>query len=119
MKIVLATNNKHKIREMKDIWSALTVEILTLEDFPGFPIAEETGKTLEENAILKAKVIYKFTQLPSVADDSGLEHINVAGPVIFLPGTTSVLLDLNFTHAVTNTNWYGLRPQACRHTRLD
>ena len=73
MKIVLATSNKHKIREIKDIWSALTVEILTLEDFPGFPIAEETGKTLEENAILKAKVIYKFTQLPSVADDSGLE----------------------------------------------
>jgi XTP/dITP diphosphohydrolase len=73
IKIVLATNNKHKIREIKDVWSTLAVEILTLEDFPGFPIAQETGKTLKENAILKAQAIYRFTRLPSVADDSGLE----------------------------------------------
>ncbi|MGB2805036.1 MAG: XTP/dITP diphosphatase [Candidatus Zixiibacteriota bacterium] len=72
-RIVLATNNRHKIKEIKNILSGLSVEIVTLEDFPGAPQVEETGKTLEENAILKAEAIYKFTGLPSVADDSGLE----------------------------------------------
>lgn len=72
-RIVLATNNRHKIKEIKNILSGLSVEIMTLEDFPGAPRVEETGKTLEENAILKAEAIYKFTGLPSVADDSGLE----------------------------------------------
>jgi XTP/dITP diphosphohydrolase len=88
MKIVLATNNKHKIEEIKDILSDLKTqnscpefEILTLNDFPDFPKIEETGKTLEENAILKAKAIYRFASLTtnqfskliSLADDSGLE----------------------------------------------
>lgn len=73
MKIVLATNNEDKIREIKNILSDLSTEILTLKDFPNFPKVEETGKTLEGNAVLKAKTIYQFTSLPSMADDSGLE----------------------------------------------
>lgn len=73
MRIVLATNNKDKIKEIRRTLSGLPVEILTLDDFPGFPKVEETGKTLEENAILKAETILGFTQLPSLADDSGLE----------------------------------------------
>ena len=73
MKIVLATNNKHKIEEIKDILSDSKLEILTLNDFKDFPKIEETGKTLEENAILKAKAIYQFTKVISLADDSGLE----------------------------------------------
>ena len=73
MKIVLATNNKHKIEEIKYILSDPKLEILTLNDFEDFPKIEETGKTLEENAILKARAIYQFTELVSLADDSGLE----------------------------------------------
>jgi XTP/dITP diphosphohydrolase len=81
MKIVLATNNKHKIEEIKNILSDPQLEFLTLNDFPDFPKVEETGKTLEENAILKAKAIYnfaslttnQFTKLIYLADDSGLE----------------------------------------------
>jgi XTP/dITP diphosphohydrolase len=72
-RIVLATNNKHKIREIKHILSGLAAEILTLEDWPGAPQVEETGDTLEGNAILKAEAICRFTGLPSLADDSGLE----------------------------------------------
>ena len=71
--IVLATNNEHKIKEIKQILSGLAAEITTLEDFPGAPRVEETGKTLEENAILKAEAIFRFTGLPTLADDSGLE----------------------------------------------
>lgn len=84
MRIVLATNNKDKIKEIKEILSGLPAEILTLKDFPGFPKVEETGKTLEENAILKAETIFRFTRLPSLADDSGLE-------VEFLNGAPGVL----------------------------
>jgi len=73
MRIVLATNNEHKIREIKNILADLRVEILTLKDFPHFPKADETGNTFEENAIIKAKAIYRSTNLPSLADDSGLE----------------------------------------------
>jgi XTP/dITP diphosphohydrolase len=73
MKIVLATNNKHKIKEIKDILADLEVDILTLKDFHHAPQVEETGKTLEENAVIKAKTICEFTGLPSMADDSGLE----------------------------------------------
>jgi XTP/dITP diphosphohydrolase len=81
MKIVLATNNQHKIEEIKDILSDPELGILTLNDFKDFPKVEETGKTLEENAILKAKAIHRFASLTTgqfanaiiLADDSGLE----------------------------------------------
>jgi XTP/dITP diphosphohydrolase len=84
MKIVLATNNRHKIQEIKVILSGLSAELLTLEDFPGFPQVEETGETLEENAVLKAECLCRFTGLPSLADDSGLEVDALGGaPGVF------------------------------------
>ncbi len=73
MKIVLATNNQHKIKEIKEILKDPNLEILTLADFPDFPKPEETGKTFEENATIKAKSVYDFTKIASIADDSGLE----------------------------------------------
>ncbi|MEE9443647.1 MAG: XTP/dITP diphosphatase [candidate division Zixibacteria bacterium] len=73
MKLVLATNNQDKVREMKNLLDDLDIEILTSKDFDDFPEIEETGTTLEENAILKAEGIFKATGLPSLADDSGLE----------------------------------------------
>ena len=73
MKLVLATNNEDKIREIVKLLEGLDVKILTSEDFAEFPDIEETGATLEENAILKAEGINKYTGLPALADDSGLE----------------------------------------------
>jgi XTP/dITP diphosphohydrolase len=73
MKLVLATNNIHKIREIKDLLTGLQVEIMTKDAFPGFPDVEEIGSTLESNARLKAEEIFEFTRVPSLADDSGLE----------------------------------------------
>lgn len=72
MKLVLATNNQDKIREMKNLLDDLDIEILTSKDFDDFPEIEETGETLEDNAILKAEGIFKVTGLPSLADDTGL-----------------------------------------------
>jgi len=73
MKLVLATNNPHKVEEIKSILSDLEVEILTPQDFDNFPELKEEGSTLEENAISKAMVTCRFTGLPSLADDTGLE----------------------------------------------
>jgi len=73
MKLVLATNNMDKVREMKNLLEDLDIEIKTSKDFTDFPEIEETGETLEENAVLKAEGIHEVTGLPSLADDSGLE----------------------------------------------
>jgi len=73
MQLVLATNNTDKIREMKQLLDDLPITVMTRDDFLDFPDVEETGTTLEENAILKAKAIAEFCDLPALADDSGLE----------------------------------------------
>jgi XTP/dITP diphosphohydrolase len=73
MKLILATRNRHKIKEIEKILADSQIEILTLEDFPDVPEVEETGKTLEENAVLKAKAVYNATGIPALTDDSGLE----------------------------------------------
>ncbi len=73
MQIVLATHNKDKIKEIKNLLGDLPVEIKTFEDFPDMPDVEETGTTLEENALLKSNAINDFTGLTALADDTGLE----------------------------------------------
>ncbi len=73
MQLVLATNNRDKVTEIKHLLEDLPITILTKDDFLEFPDPWETGDTLEQNARLKAKEIAEFTGLPALADDSGLE----------------------------------------------
>ena len=73
MQLVLATNNKGKIKEIKQLLADLPITILSADDFLEFPDVEETGKTFAENAVLKANAIAEFCDLPALADDSGLE----------------------------------------------
>ncbi|UCE25332.1 MAG: XTP/dITP diphosphatase [Candidatus Zixiibacteriota bacterium] len=73
MQIVLATNNEDKIREIRNLLDDLPVTIMTRDDFLEFPEVKETGDTLKANAILKARTIAEFCDLPALADDSGLE----------------------------------------------
>ncbi len=73
MQLVLATHNKDKIREIRNLLEKLPIKIKIFEDFPDMPDIDETGTTLEENAILKAKGIAAYTGLAALADDSGLE----------------------------------------------
>lgn len=73
MNIVLATRNKKKIEEIKRVVRNMPVTIYTLGDFPGCPEVEEDGKTFEENAVKKARTVSKYTKMPALADDSGLE----------------------------------------------
>jgi len=73
-KIVLATANTHKVTEFQRILNELLPSLVLVKatDFPGVPEIEETGSTFAENALIKAKAINEFTNLPALADDSGL-----------------------------------------------
>ena len=73
MKIVLATNNRDKCAEMEAIMKDMPIQLLTLNEFPEIEKIIEDGKTLEENALIKAKTVHKITHLPAIADDTGLE----------------------------------------------
>ena len=70
-RLVLATRNAAKLRELARILGA-QVPLAGLDAFPGAPDLAETGATFEENALLKARAIARYTHLPAVADDSGL-----------------------------------------------
>ncbi len=71
-KIIIASNNKHKIIELKQLLSNYFDEILSLSE-AGLSIEiEETGTTFFENALIKAREISKLTNCYSISDDSGL-----------------------------------------------
>ena len=70
-KLVIATANKHKLKEIESIFKGSAIkEILPMPSNIGEII--EDGNTFIENSIIKAKAVYNFTKLPSLADDSGL-----------------------------------------------
>ncbi|MCI8733268.1 MAG: XTP/dITP diphosphatase [Clostridia bacterium] len=72
MKIALATNNKHKLEEIRAILDGCFEQLLSLSEL-GLDIEiEETGATLEENALIKAREIVRLTGMPALADDTGL-----------------------------------------------
>lgn len=73
MKIALATKNAGKAAEIGRILEGSGVEIVSLQAFPGVELPPETGKTMRENALLKARHVFKAAGLPALADDSGLE----------------------------------------------
>ena len=72
-KVLVATTNPGKMREITAILEGVPVTLVTLTSFPGIVEPEETGTTFLENARLKALYYAAATGLPSVADDSGLE----------------------------------------------
>jgi XTP/dITP diphosphohydrolase len=73
MKIVLATGNRDKVRELRHALDGLAIDILTRDDFPGIPETIEDGATLDANALKKARELCEATGLAGVADDTGLE----------------------------------------------
>lgn len=78
-KIILATHNLHKMEEMKSILNGKELTIITLNDFPEIGAIPETGITLEENALIKARTVNQKTGLPAIGDDTGLEVDALAG----------------------------------------
>jgi XTP/dITP diphosphohydrolase len=72
-RILIATNNAGKVRELQQLLEAEPIELLSLSDVPGVREVDETGDTFAENARLKAIGYALQTGLPALADDSGLE----------------------------------------------
>lgn len=75
MKILIASKNQHKIKEMKKILERSRVETISLLEFDDDYGVAETGKTFSENAVLKAVSYAKHYQMPVIADDSGISVV--------------------------------------------
>lgn len=73
LELLIATNNAHKLREIREILSGPTVTLRTVSEFPLLPEVIEDGDTFSENALKKSRACFQFTGLLSLADDSGLE----------------------------------------------
>ena len=83
--IVLATRNRHKLQEVRDMLQGLDIDILSCDAFAGCPDVVEDGETFAENALKKARAIARHTGHTTIADDSGLEVDALGG----LPGLYS------------------------------
>ncbi len=70
--LVMATRNRGKIKELKDLLAGFPVNLKSLDDFGPIPSVEEDGATFEENAYKKASFTARVIGLPALADDSGL-----------------------------------------------
>lgn len=78
-KLLIATTNKGKIKELKEFLSDLPLRLLTLPDIGESPEVEEKGHTYEENSRIKALFYSKRSGLPTIADDGGLEISALGG----------------------------------------
>jgi len=72
-KVIFATSNSGKMKEIREILGDLEIELLSLKEAGIHPVIDENGTTFEENAIIKAKTVMELTGEIVLADDSGLE----------------------------------------------
>lgn len=72
MKLILASNNAHKLEELRAILSSLGMEVVSQKELGLNLEPEETGATFEENSYIKAKAVMDACGMPAIADDSGL-----------------------------------------------
>jgi XTP/dITP diphosphohydrolase len=78
MKIVFASGNEGKVKEIKEMLEGMGIKLLSLKDYADVPEIVEDGKTFLENALKKARIISDFTGETVLADDSGL-RVDVLG----------------------------------------
>ena len=108
MRIILATENQGKIKELKSLAKNSHCKFVELPQ-GNLVFPEESGKTFKENALIKAQYVYKSLKAPVLADDSGLEVDCLGGqPGIFssryskagtdISNTKKLLAELNKTH---------------------
>lgn len=71
--LVIATTNKGKLREIRELLADFDVKVTSLADYPHAPVVEEDGKTFAQNALKKAATIALYTGKLTVGEDSGLE----------------------------------------------
>jgi len=78
MKIVFASGNEGKVKEIKEMLEGMGIELVSLKDYADVPEIVEDGKSFLENALKKARIISSFTGETVLADDSGLQ-VDVLG----------------------------------------
>ena len=101
-KLVVASHNKGKVAEIKDLLAPYPLEILSISEF-GLSAPEETGKTFIDNAQIKAQAAVEGCGLPCLADDSGISVEALCGePGIFSARWAGP--DRNFNLAMTTVN---------------
>lgn len=71
--LLAATNNEHKLTEIRQILSPYGIKVLSLRDKNIAIDVEENGTSYKENALIKANALSKFTSMPLISDDSGIE----------------------------------------------
>lgn len=71
-KLIMATNNANKLREVREILSPLGIEVISQRDAGADVEPEENGSSFAENAVIKAQTIFNIVSCPVIADDSGL-----------------------------------------------
>ena len=115
MKLVLASKNAKKLREMNDILSALGVEVISEAEAGVDVEVEETGVTFEENARLKAQAVCTASGLPAIADDSGLcvDALNGA-PGVYSARYGGPELDDVGRYRLLLENMRGMLDRSCR-----
>lgn len=87
MKIVFASGNEGKVKEIKEMLEGTGMELVSLKDYPSVPAIVEDGHTFLENALKKARIISEFTGETVLADDSGLSVDALGGGAGDLFGT--------------------------------
>jgi XTP/dITP diphosphohydrolase len=79
-RVLIATTNQGKLRELRELLSDLPIDLVTLTDvLPGRPPVEETGETFRENALIKAHAAASATGMITLAEDAGLEVDALSG----------------------------------------
>lgn len=110
-KILFATQNKGKVKELRALLADLPLEILSATELPNFPSVKETGVTFEENALLKARESALHAGMPALADDSGLmvDALDGAPGVLSArysgPGATDTKNTELVLHRLRRTPW--------------
>ena len=99
MKIVLASNNQGKLRELQDMLAPLGLELVRQSEL-GIPEAEEPHRTFVENALTKARHAARLSGLPALADDAGLCVDAFGG----LPGVDTAFYATQFGYAKSDDN---------------
>lgn len=74
-KLLIASNNAHKIKEFREMFSKYNVEVFSPNDLDIHVNPVEDGETYEANSLIKAKALAEFTDIPIIADDSGLNVV--------------------------------------------
>ena len=73
MELLIATRNKKKLQEIKELLCNLPLKVTSLDDYPGMPDIIEDGRTFDQNAVIKAATGAQFTKKLVLGEDSGLE----------------------------------------------